>query len=453
MTEQPTTPTRLKTEGDEDRGQELLTLATANVERYRKGDAHIRFTGPSGEPLPGVEAEIVQVSQDFLFGNLLFDLVWGDPPYRPDLFKQRFLELFNFGIFPFYWPSYERKPGMTEAHRLLPTLEWCLAHGVTPKGHPLVWPYSAGVPEWLYDMPEDAVETLIQARVLNIVQGFQPYIHIWDVTNEGVNHISWKEATSREFRPKYHDVGLWRGIPVAGSFKRFIPIPEAANWVEKSFRWAYAANPKATLILNDYNQEIDLLVRERFFDLVVELQKRGVPVSGLGLQVHPLNHWLWPSELWTTLQFYADLNIPIHVTELHQPSWEQEIEGGWRQGMWTETAQAEFFEQLYRQFFGHPSVASINYWGLSDRNIWIPGGGLVDAEYRPKPVFQALKKLIKGEWLTKPQTVHTGSDGSVAFRGFYGQYEVSVKQPGRRYPTYHFHLAEKQVNDWVVSLG
>jgi len=174
------------------------------------------------------------------------------------------------------------------------------------------------------------------------------------------------------------------------------------------------------------------------------------------LQVHPLNHWLWPDEVWDTLEMYAGLNVPIHITELHQPSWEQEIEGGWRQGAWSETAQAEFIEQLYRQYFGHPAVASINYWGLSDRNIWIERGGLIDAEYRPKPVFQALKKLIKGEWLTasptKPLTVRIGADGTVSWRGFYGQYEVTVRQPGKKYPVYLLHLAEKQGNEWLFSL-
>jgi GH35 family endo-1,4-beta-xylanase len=52
---------------------------------------------------------------------------------------------------------------MTAWQKHLPTLEWCRANGVTAKGHPLVWPYDAGVPEWLYDMPAGSAETLTQA--------------------------------------------------------------------------------------------------------------------------------------------------------------------------------------------------------------------------------------------------------------------------------------------------
>jgi GH35 family endo-1,4-beta-xylanase len=435
------------------RGAQLLQVATENIERYRKGTAQVEFYTPTGEALQGIEVEIVQKTQDFLFGNLIFDLVWGDPPYKPVLFKQRFLELFNFAIFPFYWSSYERTPGMPQGRDFLPILEWCHANGVTPKGHPLVWPYNAGIPEWLYEMPGEAVEALTQARVTNLVKGFAKHIQIWDVTNEAVNHVSWEEATQPAFRTKYHEVSLWRGIEVAGGFKREIPIRQAADWVEKSFNWAYAANPKATLIVNDYNQEIDPAVRQRFYDLIRELQGRGVPVSGLGLQVHPVNYWIWPEQLWETLEMYAELECPLHITELHQPSSGEEIEGGWRQGVWSEVAQAEFIGQLYRQCFGHPAVVSINYWGLSDRNIWIEGAGLADAEYRPKPVFHALKKLIKEQWMTLPIIAYTDQAGQVSFSGFYGEYEVLLQRPGKQFWSQRIHLMQGEANAWTFSLN
>lgn len=427
----------------------LCQKAKETVEQQRKGEARIRFATIEGKPIQGLEVQVTQKTQDFLFGNLVFDLARNDPPYQPDLFRLRFLELFNLAVLPFYWPSYEVTPGHTLWQRLMPVLEWCQANHVTPKGHPLVWPYSAGVPEWLYDMPEEAVETLTKARVWNLVSGFAPWIQMWDVTNEAVNHVSWNEATDPGFRSKYHQVSLWRGVPVSGAFKRQIPIAEAADWVEKSFRWAYAANPRATLIVNDYDQEFDPKVRQRFFDLIRELQRREVPVSGIGLQMHPVNHWLWPHEIWDTLQMYAELDSPIHITELHQPSCDQEIEGGWREGKWTLEAQSEFLEQVYRQCFGHPSVVSINYWGLSDRNIWIPGAGLTDAEYRPKPVFSMLKNLIRGEWMTAPFMACTDENGEILFRGFYGRYEITQCLPERRFPSWDFHLAEKQENVWT----
>ncbi len=442
----------LPTESDRQRAEAIFQLVGANVRQRRQSAASLAFRSSTGDHIPGLIVQVEQKSQAFLFGNLVFDLVWGDAPFRPELFKQRFLELFNFAIFPFYWSSYERVQGRTEWQRMLPVLEWCLANGVTPKGHPLVWPYSAGIPEWLYDAPENAVDALIQARVTSIVQGYASSIQVWDVTNEAVNHVGWDEAVRRAFQPHYHEESLWRGIPVAGGFKREIPIPEAADWVERSLEWAYAANPRATFIVNDYNQEIDPHIRQRFFDLIVELKRRKAPLSGIGLQVHPVNHWIWPQELWDTLEMYAALELPVHITELHQPASGEEIEGGWRQGSWTPDAQAEFVADLYRLCFGHPSVVSINYWGLSDRNIWIPGAGLIDAEYHPKPVFKALQELIKGAWLTSPQTLVTGADGNIEFHGFHGEYAITATRPGTPPRTFTLALSPSEANQRTFTL-
>jgi hypothetical protein len=35
---------------------------------------------------------------------------------------------------------------------------------------------------------------------------------------------------------------------------------------------------------------------------------------------------------------------------------------GWRKGLWTAEAQAEFIER-FTAFLQHPAVVSINYWG------------------------------------------------------------------------------------------
>ncbi len=146
---------------------------------------------------------------------------------------------------------------------------------------------------------------------------------------------------------------------------------------------------------------------------------------------------------WAKVDFKS---ITPHITELLQPACEQEIEGDWRTGTWTPEYQAEFIEQIYRECFGHPSVVSINYWGLSDRNIWMPGAGLIDAEYRPKPAFKMLKDLIKGGWTAVPFTARTDENGEINFRGFYGKYDVTQLLPGRKYTTWEFHLSEKQEN-------
>jgi hypothetical protein len=51
--------------------------------------------------------------------------------------------------------------------------------------------------------------------------------------------------------------------------------------------------------------------------------------------------------------------------------------------------------------------------------------GLIGKDLTPKPAYERLKSLIKGKWWTKT-AVSAGDDGSAKFRGFYGNYRVSV---------------------------
>ena len=49
----------------------------------------------------------------------------------------------------------------------------------------------------------------------------------------------------------------------------------------------------------------------------------------------------------------------------------------------------------------------------------------------PKPMYEELKKLIKGKWWTTA-ALTTGDDGTATGRGFLGEYKVTVTVPGRR---------------------
>ncbi|HUU27347.1 MAG TPA: endo-1,4-beta-xylanase [archaeon] len=411
----------------------MLKKAAQNIEQYRKGEAVISFKTESGSAFQDAEVEITQISHDFLLGAIIFDLVWEENPYRPELFKQRFKDLFNFAVFPFYWEAYEKTQGMPEWRKSLPVIEWCKANGITTKGHPLVWATPSGKPPWLSQYPMDLTVELLKARVINIVGGFKGQIDIWDVVNEPVNVRTWDSENEK----------IW-GVDE--------PIQKIADYVEKAFKWAYSANPQAHLILNEYYTITKKNTRERFFSLVQELQKRNTPISGLGIQAHePREEWYPPKAVWETFDRLAELGYPLHITEFIPQSGGKEITGGWRKGTWTLQTQAEFAEQFFRLSFGHPAVVSINWWGLSDRDIWLPGGGLLTEDYTPKPVYDVLKKLIHEEWKTKLST-STGKRGEVKFRGFYGKYHVKLKTGDGKVHFFDLQVRKDEENKWVFTV-
>lgn len=425
---------------------QIMEEASRNVEKYRKGDASISFKTQSGKPIKDASVVIEQESQDFLFGNIIFPVVgvlgkFEDiEVYRPELFKQRFKDLFNFAIFPFYWSSYEEIPGRPKWVKITPILKWCKLNGITAKGHPLAWVESGGTPRWLYGLPTELTEELLKSRITRIVKGFGGQIDIWDVVNEPTHTITWSAVMEKPYGKRYTS----------------IPIKEIADWVEPCYRWAHQTNPEATLIVNDYEQIVSdfiLDTRERFYKLVAELKKRETPLHGIGLQAHAKEYWYSPQEFWETLNYYAKLGLPIHITEFIPQSSGNKIKGNYKKGKWTKEAQAEFAEQIYRLSFGHPSVVSINWWGLSDRYIWSerPDGGLIDEQYNPKPAYKKIRLLIKEEWITKI-SAQTAEDGSIDFRGFYGDYKITLKTKEGGVHTFNIHLKRGEANRWEFQL-
>ncbi len=424
---------------------EILRQANLNVEKYRKADAAISFHKKTGEPVKNTTVIIEQKTHDFLFGNIIFPLIgvlekYDREIYRPKLFQKRFKDVFNFAIFPFYWSSYEKTPARPEWRKLIPVLQWCKENGITAKGHPLAWVEKGGTPTWLYDLPTKLAEELLKARITRIAKGFKDQIDIWDVVNEPTHTITWSEVMEKPYGQRYTS----------------IPIKKIADWVEKCYRWAHQANPQATLIMNDYEQIVSDFIpdtRQRFYDLAAELKERGTPLNGLGLQAHAKEYWYSPKEIWDTLNFYEKLGYPLHITEFIPQSSGNNIKGNSKKGKWTKQAQAEFAEQFYRVCFGHPAVVSINWWGLSDRYIWSerPGGGLIDENYQPKPAYNKIENLIKKEWMTK-LSMKTNDDGLINFRGFYGNYKITLKTKNGAVYTFNIHLDKNEANKWNFKL-
>ena len=199
----------------------------------------------------------------------------------------------------------------------------------------------------------------------------------------------------------------------------------APRAVDEPFRWARETDPRAELIVNDY--EVFANGFPAYFDLVKGMLARGVPLDAIGIQGHfPLGARFPLDEVRKQLDRYASLGKPLHVTELTPPSGGQPILGSHVKGAWNEAAQADYAEKLYRVLFAHPAVAAITWWDLSDFEAWQTGGGLVHADMTPKPASASLAKLILGEWRTSLGAT-TAADGTVRFRGFTGRYVAECR--------------------------
>lgn len=135
---------------------------------------------------------------------------------------------------PFYWRGYEWERGKPNHGYTERVVAWCQEHGIVCKGHPLVWDHPASSPEWL---PDDfaEIERLSIQRVRDIVRRFAGRIDIWDVVNEPT-HLGLNN-------PHNTKMAAW-GARLG-----------AVAYTALHLKVARAANPKATLLVNDYRTD------------------------------------------------------------------------------------------------------------------------------------------------------------------------------------------------------
>ena len=384
----------------------ILDQADARIEKHRKADATLKLIGPGGKLLgPGPNLKIEQKRHKFLFGCNIFKLARCRTPEDNAAYEKRFAELLNFATLPFYWWNYERRRGRPDDARTQEIVRWCKAHNVTTKGHPLAWNYVD--PPWLAAASEDAMD-LQYKRIERCVKRFAGDIDIWDVVNEATH---------------YDRPGPTKSAPkLTGAIRKMGIGP----YVRGAFKAAKNANPKATLLINDYRTD-------PAYDkqVISQLLDNGRPLYDvIGIQSH-MHGGCWGAErTWQVCEYFARFGKPLHFTETTVVSGPRSNKG-WLTTPEGEERQAREVPEFYRILFSHPAVEAVTWWDFTDQNAWQRApAGLVRDDMSPKPAYERLHELIKGKWWTKT-SVPVAGDGSAAFRGFLGQYEVSTIRDGR----------------------
>ena len=90
-----------------------------------------------------------------------------------------------------------------------------------------------------------------------------------------------------------------------------------------------------------------------------------------------------------------------------------------------EARQADEVVRHYKTLLSQPSIEATTYWDLTDGGWLKAPAGLVRLDGSPKPAYEALLGLVKGEWWLEPTPMVTDAQGKLSFSGFLGDYEVS----------------------------
>jgi len=407
---------------------QILGQADARIEKHRKGNVVLRFLGPDGKPLPAsLTAKIAQTRHKFLFGCNIFKLHRCRTAEDNAAYEKHFAALLNYATLPFYWWNYERQRGKPDDARTEELVRWCKANNVTTKGHPLAWNW--GEQKWLPEEPEEAMKLQFK-RIERCVSRFKGDIDIWDVVNEATHY---DRSHAKQNAPK-----LTKAIRRMG----------VGAYVRQAFKAARKANPKATLLINDYRTD------PAYADKVISqlVDDGGQPLYDvIGIQSH-MHGGCWPVErTWQVCQSFAKFGKPLHFTETTIVSGPRTSQG-WNTTPEGENYQAEKVPEFYTVLFSHPAVEAITWWDFTDQGAWQRApAGFVRADMTPKPAYNELQRLIKDKWWTQTRTTLTPG-GKARFRGFFGQYNVTARIGDRRLTgTFSFDKSTKEPIDVKLS--
>jgi endo-1,4-beta-xylanase len=250
------------------------------------------------------------------------------------------------------------------------------ATGKRMHGHTLVWHNQ--VPQWMKDFQGDqkAWQELLKNHIQTVVSHYKGKIVGWDVVNESF-------LDDGSLRPT-----LW---------SEHIP-----DYIAKSFQWAHEADPDAILFYNDYGQDGKPKKMKAILDLVAELKRRGIPIHGLGLQMH-INVDSKRNELQEVLDKSVATGLKIHLSELdiavnpkNNPDFVYEEKAA--------KAQSELFNYIFKSYTRIPAAQQygITFWNISDKDSWLRGYFkrpkeyplLFDENYSKKPAYTELTKSL-----------------------------------------------------------
>ena len=265
------------------------------------------------------------------------------------------------------------------------------AHGMKVRGHCLVWDHNN--PEWLAQRklsPAQASE-LLQQHIIRVMQHYAGHVFAWDVVNEALD-----ENGQFKDSPWYNQPGI--GFANRG-----------AAYVEQAFRFAHAADPKALLFYNDNGAEGMTRKSEAVYEMVKGFRRRGVPIDGVGLQMHISRLDFDASGVATNIARLTALGLQVHITEMDISL---PMQGDGTAAKEDIVRQAELYRAIVRGCLQNPGCTAIQTWGFTDKYSWIGshtrgkrGDALLfDRSYLAKPSRDAMLQEISAKArLRQPQ--------------------------------------------------
>ena len=245
-------------------------------------------------------------------------------------------------------------------------------HDMTIRGHTLVWAQDAYTVAWVKSITDPvALKTVLDNHITATMNHFAGKIPRWDVVNEPLASVGTLPSTSV----------FWSLGP---------------EWIADAFRLAHSLDPAAELWLNEYGTDWVPGKHEALVALVSDLVDAGVPINGVGLQMHRLPGAVLDTEKFASqMRDFTALGLEVAVTELDVPV--APTDPGALQ------SQASEYARVMSACLMVDGCVEVTLWGLTDGSTWLDSVGLFatptrpllfDNAFAPKPAYDAVRGVL-----------------------------------------------------------
>jgi endo-1,4-beta-xylanase len=273
------------------------------------------------------------------------------------------------------WDQLEPQKGQFSWNAADQIVNFATTNNMKIKGHTLVW-YNQ-LPSWVQSLnSESAVRDAMVSHIKGVMQHYKGKIAVWDVVNEAVSI----EGTSYRDCPFYKYLGK--------------------TYIDEAFKTAREVDATVKLYYNDYNDEGLNAKSDFVYDLLKGLKDRGVPIDGVGMQMHygKPNDTFTIDNLKANIKRLVDLGLEVVFSEMDVH----------RCGGMTEAQQVTLYHDLVAACVGEPQCKAVTFWGLTDKYSWLndysplgcsgtkPLGDLWDDSFKKKPAYTGVLNALLG---------------------------------------------------------
>ncbi len=255
------------------------------------------------------------------------------------------------------WDALEPAEGQfnwANADRLI---QFARANGLQVHGHTLQWHQQ--VPAWVFkdangeDMqPTPENKALLLQRLENHIRAvagrYRDDVDTWDVVNEVID----PDQPDCLRRSRWYEI-------------------TGVDYIKTAFRVAREVAPDATLIINDYSTT-DPRKRTCLYNLVRDLRAEGVPIDGVGHQMHINIENPSAAAIEETLQLFAGLGVDQQITELDMSIYTNDTDRYTTVPQEILIIQGYRYKEIFEVFRRYGDyISSVTFWGMADDHTWL----------------------------------------------------------------------------------